>query len=240
MVRFLRAAEASQALRKLASPSKAKLLSGFFKTGPGQYGEGDVFVGVTMPQIRSLLPACEGLPIAETQKLVRSKIHEERMLGLLIWVRQYQKAKAHEALQERIFRTYMANKRFINNWDLVDVTCPHVLGAHLLTRSRGVLYRLAKSKSLWDRRLSILGTFMFIYKGDSKDALALARQHLKDKEDLMHKAVGWMLREVGKRVAIEDLRGFLKRHAGQMPRTMLRYAIEKMPPGERQRWMSAK
>ncbi len=240
MVRFLKARDGSRTLRGQASPSKAKLLSGFFKTGPGQYGEGDIFIGVTMPQIRLLLPACEHFAIPETQKLVRSKIHEERMLGLLIWVRQYQRAKADEAAQARIFRAYVANKRFINNWDLVDVTCPHILGVHLLKRPRAILYQLSKSKSLWDRRLSILATFAFIKKGESKDALALARLHLQDAEDLMHKAVGWMLREVGKRVSIKELQGFLKQHAAAMPRTMLRYAIEKMTPRERQHWMQVK
>lgn len=224
-------------LRKFASREKAKLLQGFFKTGPGQYGEGDIFIGVMVPNIRRVAKEFQGAPIAEIIKLLRSPIHEERLLSLLMLVQAY--GKADEAVKKTIYGLYLRNTRFINNWDLVDLSAPNIVGAYLSDRSRKPLYALAKSRDLWKRRIAILATFAFIKQNDHKDSLEIASMLLKDEHDLIHKAVGWMLREIGKR-DLAALEGFLRKHYHDMPRTMLRYAIERFPEGRRKKYLEGK
>lgn len=226
------------ALRKLASPSRAASSQRFFKTAPGQYGHGDKFIGVTVPQQRKLARQFRGMPLPEILKLLKSKLHEERLCALFLLVQAFQKGdlKAKEA----VYKAYLANLKHVNNWDLVDSSAGYIVGAWLHGKERGLLYKMAKSPRLWTRRVAMLSTFHFIVNGESKDALKIAELLLNDEEDLMHKASGWMLRELGKRVNIGDLRGFLGKHAAQMPRTMLRYAIEKLAPAERRRWMAVK
>jgi 3-methyladenine DNA glycosylase AlkD len=209
-------------LRKLADRDRAKHSLRFFKTGPGQYGEGDRFLGLTVPAMRRLVREFRALPLADAEALLASPWHEERLVALLILVAQYRHAPAE------VYRIYLANTARINNWDLVDASAPHVVGAHLETRSRKTLYRLAKSKSLWERRIAIIATQHFIRRNDFEDTLAIAHILLNDEHDLIHKAAGWMLREVGKRDE-SVLRAFLNEHAPAMPRTMLRYAIERLP-----------
>ena len=206
------AADIRSALRKLASPAKAKLLSGFFKTGPGQYGEGDQFLGITVPQQRALVKQFPDLPLSEAVALLQGGVHEERLTALIFMVHRYDKAKA-DAERAAVVKAYLANLKWVNNWDLVDLSAHEILGAWLIDKDRAVLHKLAASKVLWERRVSIVAPFHFIYRGESKETLALAGKLLDDEHDLMHKAVGWMLREVGKRVSLEDLRGFLKAHA---------------------------
>jgi 3-methyladenine DNA glycosylase AlkD len=222
-------------LRSLGNAEDVAFLARFFKTGPGQYGEGDVFIGVRVPVTRRVAKEFRSLPFDELERLLHSEIHEERLAALVILT--LQAAKADAAAKRRIYELYLANTRHINNWDLVDLSAPQLVGAHLEDRSRGPLYRLARSRWLWDRRISILATFHFIRRGDFGDALAIAEMLLADKEDLIHKAVGWMLREVGKRNCA-TLQGFLDRHHRVMPRTMLRYAIEKLPERKRRAYLS--
>lgn len=231
------AAAARRAVREIADPETAAASAWFFKTGPGEYGEGDRFLGVRVPDIRTLARRFEALSIDQMSRLLRSRFHEDRMLALLIAVRQYQ--KGDEATRRAIHDFYMAHLEHIDNWDLVDVTAPHVIGAYYRDRDRKPLYRLARSAVLWHRRIAIIATAAFIREDDFTDTLALAERLLDDREDLMHKAVGWMLREVGKR-DVGALRTFLGEHHGRMPRTMLRYAIEKLPEPERQRWLGRK
>ena len=231
---FLRAA-----LAKLADPARAKSSAGFFKTAPGQYGHGDRFLGIAVPQLRALAKQAKGVPLAEAVKLLKGGAHEERLLALLLMVQCYTKAK-DEAVQAAVVKAYLANLKWVNNWDLVDSSAGTILGAWLLERDRSLLYKLAKSKVLWERRVAIIAPLHFIMHGESKETLQLAALLLDDPEDLMHKATGWMLREVGKRVSLEDLRGFLKKHAARMPRTALRYAIEHLSETERKKWMSVR
>jgi 3-methyladenine DNA glycosylase AlkD len=229
-------AKALQArLRALGNPQDAAFLAGFFKTGPGQYGEGDAFLGVRVPVIRKVAKDFRGLPLAEVECLLHSPLHEERLAALVILVMQAAKADAKTGKQ--IYDLYLANTKFINNWDLVDLSAPQIVGAYLADKSRKPLYRLARSSWLWDRRISILATLAFIRSGEFDDALAIAEMLLADREDLMHKAVGWMLREVGKRdVAV--LEGFLGQHCRIMPRTMLRYAVERFSETKRRAYMA--
>ena len=226
-------AEARRKLRAGADRKHARILQGFFKTGPGEYGEKDRFMGLRVPQVRQVARECPDLSVKDAVTLLGSAIHEERLLALLVLVRSYQK---DESARADIYRTYLSHTRRINNWDLVDVSAEHIVGAHLLARSRRPLYRLARSRLLWDRRIAVMATFHFIKNGDFIETLLLAERLLGDDEDLIHKASGWMLREVGKR-DIAALRGFLGEHAAVMPRTMLRYAIEKLSKAERQRWL---
>jgi 3-methyladenine DNA glycosylase AlkD len=214
----------------LANSERAPLLAKFFQTGPGQYGEGDQFLGLTMPQQRALAREFRALPLAEVTQLVQNLWHDCRSVGLIIWTLQY--AKAGPAERQAIYENYLQNRRFINNWDLVDVTCPHIVGAHLLRQDRRPLYELAAEDHLWSQRMAIISTLAFIRKGQFADTLALAEQLLPHRHDLIHKAVGWMLREVGKRNE-DALEEFLADHAPRMPRTMLRYAIEKLEPNRR-------
>ncbi|MEK6864322.1 MAG: DNA alkylation repair protein [Nanoarchaeota archaeon] len=221
-------------MQHLSNPEKAKLLSGFFKTGKGDYGEGDVFLGIMVPFQREVAGKYKGLSLSEIQELLNSKIHEHRLTALFILIHQYK--KANEKKKEEIVKLYLSNTKNVNNWDLVDLSAPRILGEYLLDKDRKMLYAMAKSNLLWDRRIAVLATFMFISKNDFKDSLKLAELLLKDKHDLMHKAIGWMLREIGKRnqKAEED---FLKKHYKQMPRTMLRYSIEKFDDKKKKFYM---
>lgn len=223
-------------LHKLASPADAKVAQRFFKTAPGEYGAGDRFIGIRVPVLRKLAGEYRALPLTEVTALLHSTIHEERLLALLILVGSY--ARADDAGRANIYALYLKNLDRVNNWDLVDSSAPYIVGPELAARSREVLFRLARSKNLWHRRVAMLATFHFIRQNDFADALRLAKLLRDDEHDLMHKAVGWMLREIGKRDVVV-LRKFLDRHAARMPRTMLRYAIEKLPERERKRYLQA-
>jgi 3-methyladenine DNA glycosylase AlkD len=225
-----------RALRADAHPDRAAGATRFFKCGPGEYGEGDVFIGVTVPSQRAIARRFTDLPLADADKLLTSRVHEERSTALFILVNQFTRAR-DERTRGRIFRLYMKRLRFINNWDLVDMSAPSIVGGWLADKPRDLLDRLARSKHLWSRRVAMLATFHYIYRAEHRDAIRIATRLVDDTHDLIHKAVGWMLREVGKRASTDALRQFLNRHAATMPRTMLRYAIERLPPAERQRWM---
>ena len=228
-----------RALRQFASPARAVGTARFFKCGPGEYGEGDRFIGVTVPQQRRVAKQFRALPLADIDALLTSKIHEERLTAHLILVEQFARAP-ERATQSRIVRLYLKRLPYVNNWDLVDTSADPILGGWLLDKPRALLDRLARSKRLWSRRVAIIATFRFIKHGESRDTLRIARRLLHDEHDLIHKAVGWMLREVGKRVSVGDLRAFLSRHAREMPRTMLRYAIEHLSASERAKWLGLK
>ena len=221
-------------LLALAQPERAALVARFFKTAPGQYGEGDQFLGLSMPQQHAVAKEYRHLPIYETEQLVQDAYHECRMVGLLIWV--YQTRKASPAQQTDILERYLANRQHINNWDLVDVTCPHILGRHVVRGSRSILYDLANENHLWSQRIAIVSTFALIRLGQFGDTFALAELLLPHKHDLIHKAIGWMLREVGKRNA-DALEEFLHDYVRQMPRTTLRYAIERFEPARRRYYL---
>ena len=224
-------------LKSKANSEKAKILSGFFKTGKGEYGEGDVFLGVVVPELRKITKKYSGIDSMEVGELLNSKIHEERLCALFILIGHYKKADLEQ--REKIVRFYLANTKNINNWDLVDLSAPNILGDYLLDKDRVVLYRLVKSENLWERRIAVLLTFTFIREGQFKDSLRIFAILLKDKHDLIHKAVGWMLREIGKR-DVNVLRAFLNKHYKEMPRTMLRYAIEKLDEKERKGFLGKK
>ena len=222
-------------LRRLGSPARARAMARYFKTGKGEYGEGDIFFGVTTPAMRDVARKYRGLPLHEIENLLKNKVHECRSAALVILTWAY--GHAGQAERERIFRFYHSHTRWINNWDLVDISAGDIVGEHLLARRKAKLARLARSRWLWDRRIAIIATGAFIARGRFKDTLNIARILLHDEQDLIHKAVGWMLREVGKRsLATEEK--FLARHAGTMPRTMLRYAIEKFPARKRAMYMA--
>jgi 3-methyladenine DNA glycosylase AlkD len=218
-------------LRKYASKKKATLLSGFFKTGRGEYGEGDVFIGVVVPDIRKVAKKYQDISLEETLMLLESPIHEERVLALFIMVLKFNKAET-DAQKKVIYKAYLANTKYINNWDLVDLSSHEIVGKFLLDKPKKELYDLSKSKSLWERRIAIVSTARFIKHGQFKDTLKIAKILLKDSHDLIHKATGWMLREVGKR-DINVLEYFLKKYCDKMPRTMLRYSIERFPENKR-------
>jgi 3-methyladenine DNA glycosylase AlkD len=221
-------------LQKLASKEIAKAMQWFFKTGPGEYGEGDVFIGIKVPALRKLSAEFADAALKTLKALLRSKVHEERTLALMILVRQF--ARGDEKLRERIYDFYLEHARFINNWDLVDGSAPYIVGPFLWKRECKPLYVLAKSASLWEKRIAILSTFYFIRENDFADALKISEILLADRHDLIHKAVGWMLREIGKRdLAVEE--AFLKTHYRKMPRTMLRYAIERFPESQRRKYL---
>jgi 3-methyladenine DNA glycosylase AlkD len=227
-------AAARRRLRTFADRRRAIFVQRFFKTGAGEYGEGDRFLGLTVPHLREVAREFRSLSLADLRRLLASRWHEERLLALVILVDRY--ARAGDAERKAIYRLYIASTDRINNWDLVDASAPQIVGAHLARRSRAPLYRLVKSKSVWERRIAIMATFHFIRLGEFEDSLALTAALLDDKHDLIHKAAGWMLREIGKRDrAVEE--AFLRKHAAKMPRTMLRYAIERFPPAVRRRYM---
>lgn len=223
-----------QQLNALADPEQAVQLQRFFKTGPGEYGEGDRFLGLRMPQLRRLVKGYLDLGLADVGTLLHTPIHEQRMAALLILT--YQFPKATPSQQREIYDFYLDNTRWINNWDLVDVTVTHVVGAYLLTRSRKPLHGLAKSASLWERRIAMVATLCFIKHHQFEETLKIADQLLSDQHDLIHKAVGWMVREVGKR-DLAVMEAFLLPRYSRMPRTMLRYAIEKLPEPRRQAYL---
>ena len=232
----LTAALAKRALRQFGSPERAVGVARFFKTGKGEYGEGDVFIGCTVPECRLVAKEFRALPLAEVDELVTSRIHEERLVGLIIMVGQFERSK-DEAVRKKIFQHYRRRMAFVNNWDLVDGSAPYIVGAWLEGKPRDLLDTLAKSKVLWYRRIAMVATFHFIRNGESEDAIRIAGLLVNDGHDLIHKAVGWMLREVEKRASAEALEKFLERHAATMPRTMLRYAIERLTPAQKEKWM---
>jgi 3-methyladenine DNA glycosylase AlkD len=224
-------------LREFASAKKAKLLQGFFKTGPGQYGEGDIFLGVVVPDLRKVAGEFQGVSLTETRTLLTSVTHEERLLALLLLVRAYEQGDAR--IRSKVYELYLKSTKYINNWDLVDLSAPNIVGKHLEKRGRKPLYDLAGSRDLWKRRIAVLSTFAFIKQNDFDDSLAIAAILLPDEHDLIHKAVGWMLREVGKRSLAAEER-FLRQYYKKMPRTMLRYAIERFPEPKRKRYLDGK
>lgn len=221
-------------IRSLKDCKKAQHLSRFFKTGPGEYGEGDVFLGLTVPQQRQLLKKYFELSLDDLSKILKSPYHEERLTALLILVQKYKKCPE---LRESIFQLYKKNYQNINNWDLVDLSAEQIMGEHLYLKEKNLLVEWAHSKHLWKKRISIISTFNYIKRGESDWTFKIAKILLNDEHDLIHKAVGWMLREVGKRVSLDIEREFLKRYYQKMPRTMLRYAIERFPEQERQKYL---
>lgn len=261
----MKAEQVKNSLKKLSSKKKAEVNQYFFKTGKGEYGEGDKFIGVTMPEMRSVAKEFVDLSFVEIKKLLDSKIHEHRMTGLIILTYKFEKRDPRKTclsgrqgeddnirsgddgdIRKKIFNFYLKNTKAINNWDLVDVSCPNIIGEYLLylpsenkDKDRKILYKLSKSKDLWEQRISIVSTWSFIRKGDFEDTLKISEILLNHEHDLIHKAVGWMLREVGKKNKDGELllKKFLKKHYKKMPRTMLRYAIEKFPEKERNRYL---
>ena len=224
-------------LSQLNDHDRAKNLQWFFKTGKGQYGEGDIFLGITVPEQRKVAKKYVDLSLDDLQELLNSKIHEHRFTALVILISKYRKAE--ESIKGEIFEFYLKNTEKINNWDLVDLSAPRIVGDYLRNKERSILYKLAKSDSLWERRVSILSTFTFIDNNDFEDALNISELLLNDEHDLIHKAVGWALREIGKRDQnIEE--GFLTMHYLHMPRTMLRYAIEKLGEKKRKKYLDKK
>ena len=225
-------------LRELSDNDIATHSQRFFKTGKGEYGEGDRFLGIRVPTIRKCVKEYREISLEDTLKILKSPFHEARLLALLILVAKYSAAKMGSE-KDAIHRLYRSHTKFINNWDLVDCSAEHIVGAHLYSKDRKPVYQLVGSKSLWDRRIGIMSTFYFVKREDFSDTLAIAELLLHDKEDLIHKAVGWMLREVGKRSMNAEER-FLAKHYKEMPRTMLRYAIEKLPESERLAYLHGK
>lgn len=221
-------------LNSAGDPSKAAHAQRFFKTGKGEYAEGDRFLGIRVPQLREISRGYRHLTPGELGKLLENEWHEVRFVALVLLVFHFRKGRGAQA--EDIYKLYMSQRKYINNWDLVDVSAPYIPGVWLLTRDRSVLYELAESPVLWDRRIAVLSTAAFIGKGQFGDTIELCTRLLGDPHDLMHKATGWMLREIGKR-DISVLREFLSRHSTRMPRTMLRYAIEKLDETERKMWL---
>jgi 3-methyladenine DNA glycosylase AlkD len=215
----------SKELQAVADPEKAKILSGYFKTGKGEYGEGDIFIGIVVPKIRKVAHQFIDADFETIQELLDSKIHEYRLTALEILVAKYEKTK-DEKLKEKIYKFYLKNTKSINNWDLVDLSASYIVGDYLLKRDRGILYKLVKSKNLWERRISIISTHAFIKEGQYEDTFKICEILLGDKHDLIYKATGWMLREVGKRISRPIEMKFLDKHAKKMPRIMLSYAIE--------------
>lgn len=222
--------------RAKARREKALFLQRYFKTGPGEYGQGDLFIGVMVPETRSIARQYRDLPLAEIEELLHAKIHEERLAALIILEHQFK--KGDQAEKKAILDLYLRNTGYINNWDLVDESAATIVGAYLLLHpNKQLLTRLARSKSLWERRMAIIATFAFIKQGKPEETLRIATMLLKDDHDLIHKAVGWMLREVGARCSPDILETFLKQHSKTMPRTMLRYAIEHFSPEKRQQYL---
>ncbi|MDO8551491.1 MAG: DNA alkylation repair protein [bacterium] len=224
-------------LNLLRNPAKAKILSRFFKTDSGQYGEGDMFLGLTVPMVRGIAKKYTSLTLLDLQKLLNSKIHEYRLSALLILIDKYKKTEDQE--RKKIFNFYLKNAKNINNWDLVDLSAPNVVGSFLQEKDKSILRRLAKSNNLWKKRIAILATYQFIRHNNFEETINIAEILLSDKHDLIHKSVGWMLREVGKRDQ-NLLEEFLDKHLREMSRTMLRYAIEKFPEEKRRLYLNKK
>ncbi len=217
---------------------KAEHLSYFFKTGKGQYGEGDLFLGIDVPDTRKMVKDYVHLDLKEISKILSNKYHEIRLVGLLILVNKYQKANKKE--QKEIFDFYLKNYKNINNWDLVDLSAYHIVGDYLLDKDKKILEKLAKSKNLWQKRIAIISTFAFIQKGQGEWTFRIVKILMQDPNDLIHKACGWMLREVGKKISDKELKKFLDEWGTKMPRTMLRYAIEKFEEKERIYYLNKK
>lgn len=231
--------EIENELNKLSDPKKAKILAGFFKTAKGEYGEGDVFIGVTVPNQRLVAKKYIDADLATIQKLLKSKIHEHRLTALLILTYQYPKASVFD--RKRIIDFYLKNTKCINNWDLVDLSAPKLLGQYIFDNpdARKIIYKLVQSNNVWEKRIAVLSTFILIRNGEFEDTLKIAKNLLLDGHDLIHKAVGWMLREIGKRdQSVEE--EFLKKHYKVMPRTMLRYAIERFDNTKKDFYMGRK
>lgn len=224
-------------LNKYADSEQAKIYLRFFKTGKGDYGEGDKFIGAKVPVSRKIAKQFKDLPFPDIQSLLNSKIHEERLIGLFILIEQYK--WADEARTKDIFNFYLENLRAVNNWDLVDLSAEKIVGAYLLDKDHKILFKLARSKDLWERRIAIMSTFCFIKNRSYETTVSISNILLNDEHDLIHKAVGWMLREIGKRdLKVEE--DYLKKNYKIMPRTMLRYAIEKFPENKRQAYLKGK
>ena len=220
--------------KKMSDQENAIQLQKYFKTGKGEYGEGDQFLGLRVPTVRKIAKKFNTLSIDEAEKFLQSPYHEERLFALFVLIDLFK--KGNEEDKKKIYELYLQNTNFINNWDLVDVSSGPIIGAYLFTRDRKPIYTLANSENLWERRIAIMATFYFIAQNEFTDTLKIAEMLLNDKEDLIHKAVGWMLREIGKRnLEIEE--NFLKKHLQNMPRTMLRYAIEKFPEDKRKSYL---
>ena len=220
-------------LKKSSNKNKAKVLQRFFKTGKGEYGEGDIFIGVTVPNIRNTAKKYYNIDFNNIKELLSSKIHEERLCAVLILVENFKNN------DKEIFDFYINNLKFVNNWDLVDLSADKIMGRYLFDKPKDLLFKLARSNNLWERRISIISTFYFIKNNDFEDTLNISELLLKDKEDLIHKAIGWMLREIGKRdLKIEE--EFLRKHYKKMPRTMLRYSIEKFDEKKRKDYLLGK
>lgn len=221
-------------LLKERNPDQAKIHQRFFKTGKGEYGEGDVFYGIKVPVVRRIAKIFRDLSFDDLKVLLSSEVHEERLVAGLILVEQF--SKGDEKLKKKIFRFYLNNRKAINNWDLVDLTAPKIVGSYLLDKDKKILYDLASSENIWERRIAILSTFTFIKQNHFDETLRIALMLIDDKHDLIHKAVGWMLREIGK-IDIKAERAFLLKYYKKMPRTMLRYSIEKFPEKIRQQFL---
>lgn len=219
-------------LKNIADPEKARNLRWFFKTGKGEYGEGDIFLGITVPKLREISKKYQNLKFYDLRKLLESKIHEHRLSALMVLRFKYENKKTEERSRKEIVRFYLSNTKKINNWDLVDLSCHYILGNWLLDKDREILYKLSRSKNLWERRIAIISTFAFIHEKQFQDSLKISEILLQDNHDLIHKAVGWVLREVGKKDKQTEI-NFLDKHYKTMPRTMLRYAIEKFSEKER-------
>lgn len=226
--------ELHKVVRQKANNQHAVILQRFFKTGPGEYGEGDIFHGIKVPVQRTIANQFQHLPLNDLQILLKSKYHEERLISLLILVAKFKHAT--ESVREKLYNFYMKNSKNINNWDLVDLSADKIVGAYLIDKDKSVLFKLAKSSDLWERRISMISTFHFIKNGIFEVTFQIAEILLNDEHDLIQKAVGWMLREIGKR-DLEPEEEFLKIHYKQMPRTMLRYAIERFPEAKRQAYL---
>lgn len=222
-------------LHAQSDPDRAKHLQRFFKTGKGEYAEGDLMLGITVPEQRKLAKKYKDISLTDITKLLRSKWHEERLTALLILVQQFQAGSDEK--KEKIFKLYVANTRFINNWDLVDTSAEYIVGPWMESRDKSLLVELAQSDLIWERRIAMLSTFCYIKKGKPEWALNIAVILVEDQHDLIQKAVGWMLREVGKRCSLKVEKSFLEKHFRKMPRTMLRYAIERFEEQERLKWM---
>lgn len=235
----MKASSVKKDLQRIADPEKAVTLARFFKTGKGEYGEGDIFIGIKVPDQRNVARRFRELPLPELKTLLSDPVHECRLTALMILVDKYSKADVRT--RGEIFDFYIGNTRYINNWDLVDLSCEKIIGRHLYSSGsdRSILYDLAGHDYLWDQRIAVVSTYWFIKNRDFDDTVRLCEYFLGHRHDLIHKATGWMLREAGKR-DITVLREFLDRHAGVMPRTMLRYAIEKLDGTERKKYMDAK
>jgi len=231
---FYTLADIQTILEEEANPKTAGFLQSYFKTGPGQYGEGDLFRGIKVPVIRKIAQKAKDLAMDDLISLLNSSWHEDRLLALLVWVDRFD--KANEDARTEIYRSYIDHSERINNWDLVDLSAPNIVGGFLYENNRDILYKLVRSSNLWHRRIAMMATLYFIRNEDFSDTLSLAEILLNDDEDLIHKAAGWMLREIGKRnIIVEE--SLLKKHYKKMPRTMLRYAIERFPEKRRQAYL---